>query len=73
MTATMEVNPGVTEAFPSVTLWEKFDAACEAAEAARARAVRAAIAERDQVVKFYGAFQGGKETLARLAGFLARK
>ena len=48
----MEVNPGVTEAFPSVTLWEKFDAACEAAEAARARAVRAAIAERDQVVSY---------------------
>jgi hypothetical protein len=40
----------ITEAFLDLTLWEKFDAACGEAEAARSRAVKLAIAERDQVV-----------------------
>jgi hypothetical protein len=56
MTATMDAIPGVTmtvtEPFPAVTLWEQFDAACEEAEAARARAVKLATAERDRIVTY---------------------
>jgi hypothetical protein len=41
----------VTETFPGVTLWEKFDDDCEKAEAARDLAVKEAERERDRVVK----------------------
>jgi hypothetical protein len=37
------------EAFPGVTLWEKFENTCKQAEAVRDRAVDDATRERDQV------------------------
>jgi hypothetical protein len=37
------------EAFPGVTLWQKFDNTCKQAEAVRDRAVEDAIRERDQI------------------------
>ena len=37
------------EAFPGVTLWQKFDNTCKQAEAVRERAEAEAIRERDQV------------------------
>ena len=40
----------MTEVFPGVTLWERFDEDCRIAEAARDHAVAAATDERDQVV-----------------------
>jgi hypothetical protein len=55
----------VTEAFPGVALWEKFDDDCKTAEAARDPLIEAAKSERDLVVNrlphcaFARAYQSG--------------